>query len=124
MAEESDLDRISPDAAKVRLVLDDGTIYPTLELRNASGSLVDFNDNWMDHPKAAQIQAEGLAPAQAAEQLATLLRRTIEEDRDVVPVSEEWQFVEGYLQLEGRACWLMGECLAADAPATAPSGRE
>jgi hypothetical protein len=40
---------------------------PTLELRNASGSLVDFNDNWADHPKAAQIQAEGLAPTQAAE---------------------------------------------------------
>src|ERR1700751_2908596 len=27
--ENGDLDRISPDAAKVRLVLDDGTIYPT-----------------------------------------------------------------------------------------------
>ncbi len=25
----------------------------------------------------------------------------------------------GYPQLEGRACWLMGECLAADAPASA-----
>jgi len=40
---------------------------PTLELRNASGSLVDSNDNWADHPKAAQIQAEGLAPTQPAE---------------------------------------------------------
>ena len=27
--ENGDLDRIAPDAAKVRLVLDDGTIYPT-----------------------------------------------------------------------------------------------
>jgi tetratricopeptide (TPR) repeat protein len=26
---------------------------------------------------------------------------------------------KGYLQLEGRACWLMAECLAAEAPATA-----
>jgi tetratricopeptide (TPR) repeat protein len=26
---------------------------------------------------------------------------------------------KGYLQLEGRACWLMGECLAAEAPAAA-----
>jgi hypothetical protein len=26
---------------------------------------------------------------------------------------------KGYLQLEGRACWLMGECLAAEAPVAA-----
>jgi hypothetical protein len=26
---------------------------------------------------------------------------------------------KGYLQLEGRACWLMGECLAAESPAAA-----
>lgn len=40
---------------------------PTVELRDASGSVVDSNDNWGTHPKAAQIQAEGLAPTQAAE---------------------------------------------------------
>lgn len=40
---------------------------PMVELRDASGSLVDSNNNWADHPKAAQIQAEGLAPTQAAE---------------------------------------------------------
>jgi hypothetical protein len=40
---------------------------PTVELRNASGSLVDSNDNWGTHPKAPQIQAVGLAPTQAAE---------------------------------------------------------
>ena len=40
---------------------------PTVELRNASGSLVDSNDNWGSHPKAAQIQSEGLAPTQSAE---------------------------------------------------------
>ena len=40
---------------------------PTVELRNASGSLVDSNDNWGDYPKAAQIQSEGLAPTQPTE---------------------------------------------------------
>ena len=40
---------------------------PTVELRDASGGLVDSNDNWATHPKAAQIQAEGLAPTQPAE---------------------------------------------------------
>jgi Matrixin len=40
---------------------------PTLELRNAAGNLLAFNDNWGNDPNAAQIQAEGLAPSQAAE---------------------------------------------------------
>ncbi len=40
---------------------------PTVELRNASGNLVDSNNNWGDHPKAAQIQSEGLAPNQPVE---------------------------------------------------------
>ena len=40
---------------------------PTVELRDASGNLVDSNDNWGNHPKAAQIQSEGLAPTQAVE---------------------------------------------------------
>jgi hypothetical protein len=40
---------------------------PTVELRNASGNVVDSNDNWGTHPKAAQIQSEGLAPTQTAE---------------------------------------------------------
>jgi hypothetical protein len=40
---------------------------PTVELRDASGNVVDSNDNWGTHPKAAQIQAEGLAPTQPAE---------------------------------------------------------
>jgi hypothetical protein len=50
-------------AAGIAGVLSD----PTVELRDASGNLVDSNDNWANHPKAAQIQAEGLAPTQAAE---------------------------------------------------------
>jgi matrixin len=40
---------------------------PTVELRDGSGNLVDSNDNWGSHPKATQIQAEGLAPTQPAE---------------------------------------------------------
>ena len=40
---------------------------PTVELRDAAGTLVDSNDNWGTHPKAALIQSEGLAPTQAAE---------------------------------------------------------
>ena len=38
--------------------------------------------------------------AEAAEQLASLLRTTIEEDRDVVSVAEELAFVERYLAIE------------------------
>jgi hypothetical protein len=40
---------------------------PIVELRDGSGNLVDSNDNWGNHPKAAQIQSEGLAPTQPAE---------------------------------------------------------
>ncbi|MEY2519777.1 MAG: hypothetical protein QOF24_1536 [Verrucomicrobiota bacterium] len=40
---------------------------PTLELRDASGNLVDFNDNWGNHPKAALIQAEHFDPTKPAE---------------------------------------------------------
>src|SRR5437763_8386471 len=40
---------------------------PTLELRNAQGTLVDSNDNWQSSPKRGQIQASGLAPPDSAE---------------------------------------------------------
>jgi hypothetical protein len=40
---------------------------PTLELRDAAGNLVDFNDNWGNHPKATQIQSENFAPTKPAE---------------------------------------------------------
>ena len=40
---------------------------PMVELRDASGNLVDSNNNWGDNPKAAQIQLEGLAPNQPVE---------------------------------------------------------
>jgi hypothetical protein len=37
---------------------------PSLDVRDANGNQIDFNDNWQDDPvKAAQITAAGLAPA-------------------------------------------------------------
>jgi len=44
-----------------------------------------------DHPARA---------AQAAEEVAHLLRATIEEDRDLVSLADEWGFVERYVSLE------------------------
>src|SRR4026208_1160253 len=38
--------------------------------------------------------------SRAAEQLAGLLRVTLEQDRDLVLLAEEWSFVEKYLELE------------------------
>jgi hypothetical protein len=52
------------------------------------------------HTVVQLIPREPRRAAQAAEQLATLLRSTLEEDRDVVSVAEEWAFVERYLDLE------------------------
>ena len=47
---------------------------PTLELHNASGALIAFNDNWGDAPNKQQIIDANLAPPNAAEPaiLATL----------------------------------------------------
>src|SRR5213080_856521 len=47
---------------------------PTLELHNASGALIAFNDNWGDTPNKQQIIDANLAPPNAAEPaiLATL----------------------------------------------------
>ena len=52
------------------------------------------------HTVVQLIPREPRLAAQAAEQLATLLRTAIEEDRDVVSVSEELAFVEKYLEVE------------------------
>ncbi|MEO5818265.1 MAG: histidine kinase [Gemmatimonadaceae bacterium] len=52
------------------------------------------------HAVVQLIPREPKRAAQAAEQLAGLLRGTIEEDRDLVPLSDEWAFVEKYLELE------------------------
>lgn len=40
---------------------------PTLELRNANGNAIAFNDNWGDGPDAASIQAKGFAPGHSTE---------------------------------------------------------
>lgn len=52
------------------------------------------------HAVVQLIPREPKRAAEAAEQLAGLLRGTIEEDRDLVPMSDEWTFVEKYLELE------------------------
>jgi hypothetical protein len=52
------------------------------------------------HAVVQLIPREPKRAAEAAEQLAGLLRGTIEEDRDLVPMRDEWAFVERYLQLE------------------------
>jgi signal transduction histidine kinase len=52
------------------------------------------------HTVVQLIPQDPKLAAQAAEQLAGLLRGTIEEDRDLVPVLEECAFVERYLDLE------------------------
>jgi LytS/YehU family sensor histidine kinase len=38
--------------------------------------------------------------AEAAELVASLLRRTLEDDRDVVTLDDEWSFVSRYLEIE------------------------
>ena len=40
---------------------------PTLEFFNGQGTQVDSNDDWMDSPQKAQIQASGLAPTNSKE---------------------------------------------------------
>ena len=52
------------------------------------------------HTVVHLIPREPKRAAQAAEQLATLLRGTIDSDRDTVPVAEELAFVEKYLGIE------------------------
>jgi two-component system LytT family sensor kinase len=52
------------------------------------------------HTIVQLIHIEPRRAAEAAELVADLLRRTIEEQRDEVPLSEEWQFVSHYLSLE------------------------
>ncbi len=52
------------------------------------------------HTVVQLIPLEPKRAVQAAEQLAGLLRTTIEENRDVVTVDDEWSFVQRYLELE------------------------
>jgi hypothetical protein len=52
------------------------------------------------HTVVQLIPREPRRAAHAAEQIATLLRTTIEENRDMVSLGEEWAFVERYLEIE------------------------
>lgn len=52
------------------------------------------------HTVVQLIPLDPAAAVRAAEQLAALLRRAIEEQRDLVPLADEWRFVERYLALE------------------------
>ena len=52
------------------------------------------------HTVVQLIPREPARAARAAEQVAGLLRGTLEEDRDLVPLHEEWAFVRRYLELE------------------------
>lgn len=52
------------------------------------------------HTIVQLIPTEPRAASRAAEQLADVLRRVIEEDRDLLPLAEELAFVERYLAIE------------------------
>jgi hypothetical protein len=52
------------------------------------------------HTVVQLIPIEPARAAAAAEQLGQLLRRAVEETRDLVPLAEEVEFVERYLELE------------------------
>jgi signal transduction histidine kinase len=52
------------------------------------------------HTVVHLIPREPMRAAEAAERVAGLLRTTIEEDRDVVSLAEEWAFVQRYLEVE------------------------
>ncbi|MFN8580314.1 MAG: histidine kinase [Gemmatimonadaceae bacterium] len=52
------------------------------------------------HTVVQLIPQEPRRAAQAAEQIAALLRTVIEDDRDLVPLAEELEFVSRYLDLE------------------------
>ncbi len=52
------------------------------------------------HTVVQLIPRDPARASQAAERVADLLRTTIEEDRDLVPLGEEWAFVERYLDVE------------------------
>jgi signal transduction histidine kinase len=53
------------------------------------------------HTVVQLIPREPVRAARAAEQVAGLLRTTLEEDRDLVPLADEWDFVRRYLEVEG-----------------------
>jgi sensor histidine kinase YesM len=62
-----------------------------------------LNPHFLFNALHSVVQLTAIAPeraARAAEDLATLLRTTVDEDRNLVPLRDEWRFVERYLALE------------------------
>ena len=52
------------------------------------------------HTVVQLIPLDPARAAEAAELVASLLRTTVEEDRDEVPLDDEWSFVSRYLEVE------------------------
>ncbi|HEX4934611.1 MAG TPA: histidine kinase [Gemmatimonadaceae bacterium] len=62
-----------------------------------------LNPHFLFNALHSVVQLTAIAPeraARAAEDLAGLLRVTIDETRDLVPLGDEWRFVQRYLELE------------------------
>lgn len=62
-----------------------------------------LNPHFLFNALHSVVQLTTIAPeraARAAEDLAGLLRVTIDETRDLVPLGDEWRFVQRYLDLE------------------------
>ena len=56
------------------LGVNDPLADPTLELHDANGDIVAFNNNWQDDPsQAATLEADGLAPADALESAISIM---------------------------------------------------
>lgn len=53
------------------------------------------------HTVVQLIPVDPTRAVEAAELVASLLRTALEEERDLVPLTEEWTFVSRYLELEG-----------------------
>ena len=79
--------RAEASAAKARLATLKAQLHPHF-LFNALHSVVHL------------IPREPERAARASEELAELLRTSIEEERDLITVAEEWRFVERYLSIE------------------------
>jgi hypothetical protein len=64
---ESTSQKVIVRALGPSLPVDHKLADPTLELRDANGTVLDFNDNWDDSPDSAAIIASGLAPSDPRE---------------------------------------------------------
>jgi LytS/YehU family sensor histidine kinase len=80
--------RIEADAAKAQLAALRAQLHPHF-LFNALHAVVQL------------IQVDPARATEAAELVASLLRVTLEENRDEVPLGDEWNFVSRYLEMEG-----------------------